>query len=157
MNGKQKRFRRKVGDIVAIPLGEGRVGFGWVLEEPLVAFFDYSTDADHIPAVQVILRAPIAFRILVMNHAFTRGTWPVIGHAQIPDELATSPWFFKKDLISGKVTLTQTGAEEVPAENNEWEHLECAAVWEPFHVVDRLQDHFAGRPNKWVESMKVRR
>ena len=32
--------------------------------------------------------------------------------------------------------------------------LERAAVWEPEHVEDRLRDHFAGRSNRWVESLK---
>jgi hypothetical protein len=153
---RKQRLRRKLGDIVSIPLGEGRVGFGWVLGEPLMAFFDYSNDSDQIPSVEKISQAPLAFRIWVMNHALTEGIWPVIGHAPIPDELATPPWFFKQDPLSRKVSITQTGAEEMPAENVQCEQLECAAIWEPDHVVDRLRDHFAGRSNKWVESMKIR-
>lgn len=27
-------------------------------------------------------------------------------------------------------------------------------VWSPEHVEDRLRDHFAGRPNKWEESLR---
>ena len=30
------------------------------------------------------------------------------------------------------------------------------AVWEPAHVEDRLRDHYAGAPNKWVESLRPR-
>ncbi|WP_448115483.1 hypothetical protein [Mesorhizobium amorphae] len=33
--------------------------------------------------------------------------------------------------------------------------LECAAVWDPEHVVDRLRDPADGRPNKWVERLAV--
>jgi hypothetical protein len=155
---RKPRFRRNVGDIVAIPLGEGRVAFGWVLEEPLIAFFDYSSDTEHVPSVQQLAQAPIAFRIWVMNHALTEGAWPVLGHVQIPEELATPPLFLKQDRLSGKISVTRTGAEEedVPKEKGEWIKLERAAVWDPEHVVDRLRDHFDGRPNKWVEAMRVR-
>ena len=31
-----------------------------------------------------------------------------------------------------------------------------AAVWDPQHVEDRLRDHFAGLPNKWVQSLALR-
>jgi hypothetical protein len=155
---RKPRFQRKVGDIVAIPLGEDRVAFGWVLEEPLIAFFDCSSDIKHVPSVQQLVQTPIAFRIWVMNRALAAGTWAVLGHAQVPDELAIPPLFLKQDRFSGKVTVTRTGAEEeaVPKEKEKWITLERAAVWDPDHVVDRLRDHFEGRPNKWVEAMRVR-
>jgi len=34
--------------------------------------------------------------------------------------------------------------------------LERAAVWGPSHVEDRLRDHYAGRKNKWVESLRIK-
>ena len=154
---RKRRVSRKVGDIVAIPLGEGRVGFGWVLEEPLVAFFASSSDEEQLPSVQDILRMPIAFRIWAMNHALTSGDWSVIGHSPISEEMAVRPWFFRQDSLTGKVTRTQTGNEDVPVGTDELDALECAAVWDPAHVIDRLRDFFAGRPNKWVDSMKPQR
>lgn len=36
------RIKRNIGDVVVIPLREGRYGFGIVLEEPLFAFFKHS-------------------------------------------------------------------------------------------------------------------
>jgi hypothetical protein len=145
-----------VGDVVSIPLGDNRVAFGWVLKEPLLAFFDYSCDTSAIPAVSEIINKPIAFRIDVMNHAVTRGRWPVIGHATVPDKLLQTPWFFKKDIISGELSITQTGAEEIPATYEQCKALERCAVWDPEHVEDRLRDHFAGRPNVWVESLRLK-
>jgi hypothetical protein len=127
------------------------------LEEPLFAFFDYCVDAVAVPTINEITSKPILFRIWIMNHAVTRGRWSVIGHAPVPDKLLDSPWFFKEDPISGKLSLTQLGAgDEIPATLAQCKALECAAVWDPEHVEDRLRDHFAGRPNKWVESLRVR-
>jgi hypothetical protein len=28
-------------------------------------------------------------------------------------------------------------------------------VWAAEHVEDRLRDHYAGRPNQWVESLRI--
>jgi hypothetical protein len=39
------------------------------------------------------------------------------------------------------------------ATREETEGLEPAAVWEPEHIADRLEDHYAGRPNRWLKSM----
>lgn len=155
---RKRKVRRVVGDVVAIPLGDsGQVGFGLVLEAPLVAFFDLSAKAGAEPSVAEIARHPVAFRILVMHQPIVDGLWPVLGKVEVPVELALLPWFFKEDLISGKVTVTRTGAEERVPEPGEVDNLERAAVWSAVHVVDRLQDHFAGKPNKWVESMRPKK
>jgi hypothetical protein len=31
-----------------------------------------------------------------------------------------------------------------------------AVVWEAVHIAERLRDHYAGRPNPHLESMKLR-
>lgn len=150
---RSKRVRRRVGDVVSIPLSQMRFGFGWVLEEPLVAFFDHE-DANRQPSAEQIAQYPVAFRIWVMNHAITEGRWPVIGRVAITQELKEAPWFFKQDPLSGRLTITRDGAVEIPSTLEQCSHLERAAVWEPEHVEERLRDHFAGMPNKWVNSMR---
>jgi Immunity protein 26 len=147
-----------VGDVVAIPLGDsGQVAFGLVLEEPLIAFFDVSAKAGAEPSVGEIIRYPVAFRVWVMNQPIVDGLWPVLGKVDVPEELAVAPWFFKQDLFSGEITVGRTGFEERLPEAGEVDSLERAAVWSAVHVVDRLQDHFAGNPNKWVTSMRPRK
>lgn len=156
---RRRKVRRVVGDVVAIPIGDGaRRGFGMVLQEPLIAFFDCSSKVGEEPSIERIVRTPVAFRVCVMNRPIEDGTWPVIGRVEtVPAELLVEPWFFKQDPISGLITMTRTGEEEVPAEAEQIESLERAAVWSPEHISDRLQDHFAGRPNKWVESLRLKR
>jgi hypothetical protein len=68
-----------------------------------------------------------------------------------------NPPFFKRDSISGKLSIyTERGGKsfEKDATLEECKQLECAAVWSANHIIDRLNDHFSGKPNKWVESMK---
>ena len=154
---RKKKARRNVGDVVTIPLGGDRVGFGLVLEEPLVAFFDSCSKIGMEPAIEKIVEMPVAFRIWVMNQPLVDGSWPVIGRVPVPPRLLQPPWFFKQDPISGKVTIGRTGGEEFQPEPGQLEGLERAAVWSAAHVIERLRDHIDGRPNKWVESMKLKR
>ncbi len=81
----------------------------------------------------------------------------MIGSVPVPAALASPPLFFKQDLLSGCVYVTKTGEEEIPATAAQADKLEPAAVWGLQHVTDRLRDHFAGRPNVWLESMRVDR
>lgn len=156
MNRKKRRQRRNVGDVCKIDLGDGYFAFGRVLEEPLMAFYDLR--AAEVPRLEDIVAAPIAFKIWVMNYAITAGDWPILGNVPLSPDLEEKPAFFKIDPITGQLGITYEGAgDERPATFEECASLECAAVWEPEHVVDRLIDYFAGRPNRWVESMRPRR
>lgn len=119
-----------------------------------MAFFDVSSDAGALPSVEEIVRYPVAFRVWVMNQPLVDGLWPVLGTVTVSEEQRAQPWFFKQDPISGKVTVGRTGTEERTPELGEVDRLERAAVWSTSHIVDRLRDHFAGNPNKWVESTR---
>ena len=152
---KKKRVRRRVGDVVSIDLGRGRHGFAVVLEDPLFGYFDYSADKPDPPLAEIVAR-PIAFKVWTMGHDVVRGLWPVIGKTDIPAVTAEHPWFFKEDPLTGKLSKTRDGAEELPVTEEEASSMERAAVWEPIHIVERLRDHFAGVPNKWAESLKPR-
>lgn len=160
-NVKKKKVRRPEGQIVRIDLKDGTQAFARVLEEPLFAFYDRVYRRDESPSLEEICSLPIAFKIWVMNYAVTNSVWEVIGRVPLSPSLKEVPPFFKQDAITGAVSIYQGIPElaphyEKPATFDEVEGLECAAVWDPEHVEDRLRDHFAGRPNKWVEQLKIR-
>ncbi|HEY0158466.1 MAG TPA: hypothetical protein VGF28_14380 [Thermoanaerobaculia bacterium] len=90
-----------------------------------------------------------------MNRAITSGRWKVLGHVPLDEPLQREPAFFKQDPLSGELTLYRSGTE-YPASAEECQELERAAVWDPEHVEDRLRDHFDGRSNRWVESLRAR-
>jgi hypothetical protein len=149
----KKRQKRRIGDLLAIPLPMGGYAFGHVLTEPLIAFYDSRRES--IPSDPAeVTREPVAFKLWVMNHAITDGTWPVVGSASPSPELLTLPKFFKQDPITKRLSVTTDGEDETLASLEECASLERAAVWEPTHVVDRLVDHFSGQPNKWAESLR---
>src|ERR1700749_4026879 len=99
MPNKKKRIRRIEGSVIAIPLSDGTFGYGRLLREPLIAF--YNLRSKEILPAEAVLSSPIAFTLLVMNQPITDGDWPVIGKAPLSQELLNDPLFFKKDTISG--------------------------------------------------------
>jgi len=155
MQKKRKRQQRRAGDLVVVPLSNGRFGFGYVLDEPLIAFFDYLSGDDQ-PAVEPLVKRPIAFQIWVMSYAITRGLWPVVGHVQPKGSFLKKPWFFLQDALTGELTKTQGGGREVRATKKSCMALERAAVWDPEHVVERLEAHFDGRESRSVTALKLR-
>jgi hypothetical protein len=137
---------------VAVPLSGGRYAFAWILPSPLVAFFDYQSPA--LLGAQEVVGKPIAFRIWAKHDPVRDGEWMVIGNVAVPEPLLVPPVFFKQDALKGTLSTTHDGSDEVPATLEQVRGLECAAVWEKKHIVDRLEDHLAGRSNRWVESMR---
>jgi hypothetical protein len=142
------------GDVVLIDLGDGASAFARVLEEPLMAF--YGARYEGAPRLNETVVAPVIFKVCVMNHAVTSGRWRVVGHVPLTEDLLDPPVFFKQDPVTGLLSTTTDGSDESPASLEEVVNLERAAVWDPEHVEDRLRDHFAGRTNKWVESLRPR-
>lgn len=153
----QKRVKRKVGDILLIDLGSGHHAYAQVADKALVVFFAGVFD-EEILDVQVP-KLPVLFRLCVSDHAITKGIWPIVGSQPLTPENAQEPFFYKQDKINGRLflyhsTFAATNYERA-ASLNECEGLECAAVWEPEHVVDRIRDHVSGRKNRWIELLKI--
>lgn len=149
-NGKRVSLRR--GSIIAIPLPDGMYGYGILLRNPMVAFFDYFSD--RIVDTKSIQTQSIAFTIAVMNQPVKDGDWPIIGRAPLTNELMQEPLFYKRDRFTGKLTIYRDSTgEEFPATKEQCVGLECAAVWSANHVTDRLMDHHKGLQNKWVNGM----
>lgn len=157
-----KRQQRTEGAIIEIPLGRGRRAFGRLLYEPLVEFYDLEIrDSDPID-LERIIDAPVAFTIYVMNSAVTTGRWSKVGKVPLTDaERVTVVRFSKEDAMTGELSIywedpLSDEVHDIPASREECEELEPAAVWSAEHVEDRLRDHFDGRVNKWVESMRLK-
>ena len=143
--------RIKEGDVVSVALPNGKFGFGRVLKNPLMAFYDFVSDT--LPDASVVIERPVAFKIWVMNKATSSGRWPVIGHVPLNDELLKPVTFAKQDSISKELS-TYVDGRETRASLDDCRGLENAAVWSVEHVEERLLDHFEGRPNKWVEATR---
>lgn len=133
----------KTGAKLEVPLKSGIVVPAMMLNFPEIAFFDPDkTDK-------------VLFRLWVHKSAWTQGRWKKVGNSSVPHELESQVPRFKQDPISGALTIYLDEVES-NASAQDCEGLERAAVWEASHVEDRLEDFFAGKPNKWVESLALR-
>ncbi|NML35505.1 immunity 26/phosphotriesterase HocA family protein [Paraburkholderia antibiotica] len=146
------RGRGKVGDVVMIDLGNESFGYGRVLLEPTMAFYDLRSR--EMVAAREVVKAPVLFTIWVLNKAIKSEKWEVIGNLPLEDHLKAEPKFFKQDMLSKKFFIYDD-VKNIPATREDCIGLERASVWEANHVEDRLRDHFDDVPNKWVESMKL--
>jgi len=146
--------KRRLGDIVRIDLGDGFHAYARVLEEAIFAF--YSIRSKEEVAAEEVIRERVVFQVPVMRHAVTRGRWKVIGNIPLEENLKSPRPRFMQDILSPEnFSIYEKGAIR-PATREECVGLEMEAIWEPTHVEDRLRDHFAGRENKWVRSLKMR-
>ncbi|NUM55672.1 MAG: immunity 26/phosphotriesterase HocA family protein [Candidatus Hydrogenedentes bacterium] len=139
------------GDVFEVDLKDGSYAYGRVLRN---VFGFYDLRASTCPPVEEIVAHPMIFKIWVMDYAIERRLWRIIGHVPLSQELTVTPRFFKKDPITGRLTITVDGSQEIPATYDECKELECAAVWDPEHVEDRLRDHFEGRKNVWYQYLR---
>jgi hypothetical protein len=146
------RQRRVIGGVLKVPLGGGWHAYAWTLPEVDFALFDLRTDAE-MPVTEVVIH-PVAFRVGVNGSVYLDGRWPRIGKVAPPPEVLAPVATFTQDAISGRFSLYLAG-DIRPATRAECAGLERCAVWAPEHVEDRLRDHFAGRPCKWVESLAI--
>lgn len=153
--GRGKKQKR--GDIVRIDIGNGKQFHAVALTHPMFAFLASVSEREE--PVQEVRDRAVLFKLCVMDSAAKSGRWPIVGKVD-PSIVSAldGAVFFKQDLISGRISAYDaiTNAES-PLSFEEADRLECAAVWSPDHVEDRLRDHVNGISNKWWASMRPRK
>lgn len=156
------RASRASGRVVRIDLGDGRCGYGRQLSGVIVEFYDRVGVEGEVTDLLELVAEPVAFRIWVMSSAFRRDGWDLLDVVTLDeDETTRIHRFAKQDPITGRISIywsdPVSGAfGERAATFPECRDLETAAVWSGEHVEDRLRDHFDGRPNKWVDSLRLK-
>lgn len=142
------------GTFVRVPLADGSFGYGRVLANPYIAFYNYrttepSTDLDEIAS------KPILFTQAVRLFDYKR--WANIGHRKLEGELTKPVVRFMQDLADyRKCTIFDSAGMERQATPEECVGLERAAVWDPHHIEQRLLDTFMGLPNEHEMESRVR-
>lgn len=153
----EKRLQRpKAGDVFQIPLGDGAYGFAqlcWKGRD--CAFFDLKSGT--VPSIDEIIANPVIFRTTVEQTILRSGRWPIIGNRPLAGALAEPASYRTQPIGSNQLYLYRAG-ERYKATLEEVKNLESLVIWLEEHIVKRLLDHFAGRPNRSVEYFrKIRR
>lgn len=153
-----KRQRITEGAILEINIENEYFIYAQILLKGLgYAFFDYKSK-DMIKDLNYLLECKVLFIIAVYDDVVTKGVWKKIGKLPIRHDLLIQPMKFIQDPYDfNKCDLYDPNTGEVtPATKGECTNLERAAVWEANHVEDRIKDHYLGRPNVWVERLKLK-
>ena len=150
---KMRRKLPKPGEVFSIPLPSGGFAFGQEIYYYLTAFFAHRSDK--LLPVEDIVKLPVAFVLLVDRRPFRVEGWQILGPAHLDEKFKTPPFFFRQDAINKKLFRYDVRDKtETPISIQDATKLECIACWAGVHVVTRLEDLFAGRPNISVETMK---
>lgn len=149
MNIKQNRQRKpKEGDVLAIPLGDGSYGFGQICHSKSYAYFDLRSEV--LPEIQDVVSCPVLFRVSMVQDAIKNGGWIILGNAPLKGGLAEPGTFWTQAVGCNDVNIFRNNVF-IPAARDDVAGLELLAWWYEHHIVERLLDHFAGRPNKTAE------
>jgi hypothetical protein len=143
------------GDIIRIDFDTGRHTYGQLLTDPCLAVYDLPSEQDVLDLAEVVGR-PILFIVAVHDRALARD-WPIVGRTPPDTPLPAVPEYFMQDMFNpASCKIIDVEGNIRPVSPEECAGLERAAVWEAVHIAERLRDHYAGRPNPHLESMKLR-
>ena len=140
------------GDVFRIDIEEGGYAYGRVVRGALINFYNFRSDRP--ASLQEVVSKPVLFQVPVMNRAAKR--WRVIGNVPLSLADATIKPRFMQDILDPTILKIYENGNVRAATRAECEGLEREAVWDPEHIEDRLSDYFSGKPNKWVDSLKLR-
>jgi len=146
-----KKARWQPGSVIRKRLGDGWTYYARLLEFPWAAFYRHRTK-DLVDDAAAIAGHEVLFMIAAHKDLLAPGEWESVGH--LPLEAALHPP--EAQAIwddAGHCRIIDSEGNMRPSTPEECEGLEPAAVWEPEHIADRLQDSFAGRENRWLRDM----
>jgi hypothetical protein len=139
---------------VRVPLADGSFGYGRVLSNPYVAFYNYRT-TEPSSNLDEIGTKPVLFTQAVRLFGYDR--WANIGYRELEGEVAKPVVRFMQDLADfKKCTIFDLEGMERQATPEECIGLERAAVWDVHQIERRLLDTFMGRPNEDEIHLRVR-
>ena len=148
------RIHWQNGMIVAATLQDGRTYHALLLEFPWVAFYDGS-DPDADTSMDEVVGRPVA-RILAMHKDLLK-TWYPVG-TTTPDQRPALPTgqFLQEADEPERIRILDVATDQIrPADFEEAQGLEAAAVWEPEHVADYLVARTRGETDIWTESLRL--
>jgi hypothetical protein len=157
--GISKRQRYKAGAIAKIGLHNNRMAFGRLLPgvASIICVYDFVVNENKQVSVDDILKNPVLFCCGLYRTIITKGTFEIIGIREFTEnEIKNISPLFTQDIVNIKdcVIWWPTG-EERKASPEECVGLERSAVWTEEGLIERIDDHYAGKRNFHVEDQKV--
>ena len=147
-NRKQKVV---VGGVFEIQIDNEYFVYGQILPHSECAIFDYKS-VKPLVDVGLLNKAQLMFVVGFYNYIIRDRIWPVVGKLPIREDLQSPPPYYIYDKATNKFNLydNKTGLTK-PATKEEVKGLECAAVWDANHIVDRIRSHYLNVPCVWLK------
>lgn len=132
--GMAGKGRKKIGDVYAIPLPNGKYAFGRTFRDSCIAIYkNVGNTIKEIPETE-----EYQFTVGVYKDILQSGQWPVVESRPFKnDDESWPPPMCTVDNISGEYSTYHKG-EFKKSSKTECEGLEEAAVWEAEHIIDRI-------------------
>jgi hypothetical protein len=141
--------------VIRRTLSDEHTYYGRLLEFPWVVFYDARTREPLDEPAETLAYRPL-FTVAAHKSLIEEAGWQVIGEVPLDGSLQPpKEQFIQDDLDPGDCQIIDDQGNTRDATPEECDGLEAAAVWEPEHIADRLMDHYAGRPNVWLEDLKL--
>ncbi|MEM7184770.1 MAG: immunity 26/phosphotriesterase HocA family protein [Spirochaetota bacterium] len=145
--------RLKPGVILEIPIEKRCYCYARFLEDESIAFYDLKTKQP-TENIETIVSSSVLFITLVYTDS-VKERWNYIGHKPLEEHLLTlPPMFVQNPLNVSRFKIHYQDGSIKNATKEEVIGLERFAAWEAWAIEERLNDHFAGRKNKYVEEMR---
>lgn len=130
----KKRRRKKLGDVYAIPLPNGKFAFGRIFKDAGIGIYKHIGESiEDVP-----MGEDYQFIVGVYENVLKSGNWTVVENRPFNnEEEAYPPPSCIIDNISGEYSIYYKG-EIRRATKSECEGLEIAAVWADNHIIDRI-------------------
>lgn len=146
------RLTKKPGDVFALPLSEGRVGYAqWLPDDTARIFLAAHTAA---ASVQDVLALPVAFRVMVFKDTPGRYNWSKLGNAAIPATCLEPQQYAMKDQMTGRISVYFNG-QITPADIEQVRGLETCAAWAHPHIAERLEAQLNGAVSAYLDTVRV--
>ncbi len=135
------RKKHKVGDIVAIPLPNGKYAFGKLHNDSSIGV--YSVIAKSIPSIEEIEKHPIVMYSGVFDTDIVNGEWEIIGNKIFESEdKSWPPAQYIQDIINQEEYRIYYRGEMKPANKEEIAGLEEQAMRKPEQLVQEISKRF---------------
>jgi Immunity protein 26 len=153
---KKKRQKIKDGAVVKINLLENRLIFGRLMKSRIAIYDFLILESAIVPDLETIIGNPIFLYCSVYNDVITKGIFEIIGFKELTEnEIENIPPKFTQDMVDiNKCVIYYHDGREFKAKPGDCIGLERSSVWEAQGLVERIQDHYAGKRNFHVELMK---
>ena len=141
------------GTAFRLLLSDGSYGYCSVLRDGGVAVYGAATKEPRSTISEVGPQG-VLFIVTVHRSAFRR--WEAIGRGAVDESVARGDRFMQDMGNPLDCRIFDSEGHERPAKPADCIGLERVAAWDANHVEERLLDTLMGRPNRWVEQMKVK-